>query len=118
MTKRQLNKLALESYSQNALDPKKVEKIVKTLKRKELKLYIRILKNLESQRSIIISLPKPPKEKNKKILAAIYPDKKIVYDVDPSLILGMKVTDKDMVYQMNLKNTLNNLVSYLGGQND
>ena len=118
MIKKQLNKLIVESYSGNNLDIKKVEKIAKDLKRKNLKLYIRAIKNLENQRSVIVSLPKPLKKTEMKIMEKIYKNKKIVYDIDPNLMLGMKIKDNDMLYEMDLKNTLDDLVEYIGGTND
>lgn len=118
MTKKQLKQLVMQSYINNTLNQKRVEAIADNLKRRELKDYIRTLKKWESKRNVIVSLPYLPKEKEKKILEGLFPQKKIIYNIDSSLILGMEVTDNDLVLEMNLKNTLNNLLSYLEEQND
>ena len=43
----------------------------------------------------------------------IFPDKKIVLKEDKSLIAGIRIIDKDTIYDFNIKNTLENLVKYI-----
>jgi hypothetical protein len=43
----------------------------------------------------------------------IFPDKKLFVEKDPDLILGVKVTDNDNVYEFNLRNTLEKMVEYI-----
>lgn len=118
MTKKQLNQLVLYSYDNKVLNPKKVEAIAKTLKRRELKQYIKALKNWENKISVGVFLPYLPKQKEEKMLKKLFPDKKLVYNLDPSLILGLKIIDNDNVYETSLKDNFNRLLSHLGGEND
>jgi len=46
----------------------------------------------------------------------IYPNKKIFIQVDDSLISGIRITEYDNIYELSLKDILEN--SMLGGQND
>ncbi|MFH1833102.1 MAG: hypothetical protein ABH816_02945 [Candidatus Levyibacteriota bacterium] len=118
MTKKHIKKLILESYTKNNLDQKKVERIAERLTRKELKHYIKALKNLELQRSVIVSSPRPLKGENIKNLKNMFGSKKIIYNLDPNLILGMRIQDNDILYEMDLKNTLDDLAKYIGETND
>jgi hypothetical protein len=114
MTKKIINKLALASYTNNKLDSKKVNKIVKHLKRKELKAYIKFIKNYEKSRSVVLLTPASSKNTNYiKELKKIFPDKKILLERDDSLIAGIRIIDNDTIYDFNIKNTLQNLVSYI-----
>jgi F0F1-type ATP synthase delta subunit len=43
----------------------------------------------------------------------IFPDKRLEFSEDKSLIAGLKLIDNDIIYDFNLKNTFENLVSYI-----
>lgn len=118
MTKKLLKQLVVASYKNNNLNPKTIEKIAKVLSRKELKQYIKALKTEENKRNVIVSLPYLPKNKDKKSFEGVFQNKKILYDIDKSLILGVKITKNDLVYEMSLKNSLENLITHVGGIND
>lgn len=106
MNKKTLKQLVLSSYTKGKLDPKLVSSIADKLNRNMVKLYIKGLKNQEKQTSVFIDMPFPPKESDRKTFKKLFPRKKIIYTVDPSLLLGIKITDNDMVHQANVKNTL------------
>lgn len=114
MKNKQIKKLAYLSYTKNTLDIKKVNKIANTLTRSELKEYIKAIKLLEKGGKIILLMPKiTGKESLLKEIKRIYPAKKILIKEDKSLIAGIRVIDNDTIFDFNLKNTLQNLVSYV-----
>lgn len=113
MTKKKIKELAQISYSKNNLDEKKAYRITNLLNRKELKQYLKELKKIESKKSVEIILSKTPTKKSKKMFENLFPDKKIIYNIDKSLMLGVRITNNDLIYEMSLKNTFQNLVSHL-----
>lgn len=121
MTKKYIKKIALASYTKNDLDAKKVKKIAGFLTRNGLKQYIKELKLLENQKTITILTPSVNKKVQNDLkmkFAKIYTDKKVIIDNDPSLILGVKVIDNDLIYDLSIKNTLDSLNIYINEQYD
>lgn len=105
MKKRDIKKLA--EHSSKQLDEKEVEKIVSLLSRKDLKEYARQLKLLEKENQVIIALPNlKAYNKNNNFFEDLFKDKQIIYQEEPSLLLGVRVTDNDMVYDINLRSKL------------
>ncbi|MCL4387484.1 hypothetical protein M1307_03795 [Patescibacteria group bacterium] len=115
MTKKQIKDLALQSYTANNLDSKKVNKVVRVLKKKELRQYIKSLKNLEKERMIKVILPdlKMNQDELTRQFKKVFPNKRIVYEIDPTLIVGLKIIDNDLVYNLNLRDTLKQINSYI-----
>ncbi len=114
MIKKQIKKLAAASYTKNQLDEKKVKKIVKFLSRQELREYIKILKELEKGKQITVVVPHLYKEKDiEKQLSGVFAGKKIVFKQDQSLLAGLRVENNDLVYELSLKDTLENLKSHI-----
>lgn len=117
MNRNTLKRLVVESYTDGELDPQKVNKIADLLSRNELKLYIKALKNWEKENSIIVDLP----DENMVFLEQIqtlFPDKKIVMQVDPSLLLGMRLQHNDDIFEVSLKNTLDKITKHIEEQYD
>ena len=114
MTIKQIKKLALASYTRNALDSKKVNRISKILTRSQLKTYLKMLKMIEKNKTLFVFLPNLSYINllTKKI-KQLFPDKKISFKKDESLIAGVKIVDNDNVYDFNLRNRLENLVLYI-----
>src|SRR5438445_1957155 len=107
MTKRDIKKLAQASYIDEELDEKTVFTISEKLNRKNIKEYINALKRIEKQKEVIIALPDIKSyNKNDKFFATLFEKKNITYQEDQSLILGVKITDNDMIYDMTLKSIL------------
>lgn len=114
MTKKQIKKLAIASYTKGKLDYTKVKKIIKFLKRSELKLYIKAIKNYENNKTVTVFIPSIVERKNILTdLKKIFPEKKIVFKKDQSLIAGIRIIDNDIVYDTNIKNTLENLIYFV-----
>src|SRR3972149_10838978 len=113
MKKKQIKKLAITSYTKGELDYKKVKKNIKFLNRSELKLYIKAIKNYENIKTITVFVPSIAGKKNiLKDLKKIFPKKRIIFKKDESLIAGIRIIDNDIVYDTNIKNTLENLVYF------
>ena len=117
MNRQTLKQLVMESYPDGQLDPEQVNKIADFLSKKELKLYIKALKNWERENSIILDVPEEHAYYQEQV-QTLFPDKKIVINVDPSLILGMKLQHNDDIYEMSLKNTLDKITEHIEEQYD
>lgn len=113
MNIRKIKDLVLASYTKSVLDEKKVNAIVNMLNRPDLKQYINELKSYESKKNITIAAPFIQNEENKKLYEELFPNKKIIYKQDSSLIAGVKITNNDIIYEFNLKNTFDNIISYI-----
>jgi len=110
MNIKKLKILVAESYKNDVLDSNKIYGIADLLTRSELKQYIGALKDHENKKNVIVLTSFCLKDKR---FEKLFPNKKIVYKKDPSLMLGVKVVDNDNVYQFNLKNALDNIISYI-----
>lgn len=106
-----MNQLVFESYSNQFLNQAKVNKIVKFLSKSDLKQYINALKLEEKKKSLIVSAP--VKNQNLARFTELFPNKKIIFKIDPSLMLGIKIVDNDLVYEFTLKSSLDKIVSYM-----
>ena len=94
------------------LNPKNVNSIAGLLKRKDLKQYIRAIKIQEKKLRVFIDMPINNvgiKDKFNRI----FPDKKISYRNDPTLMLGARITADDMLLEINLKNTLDKMLLFI-----
>jgi hypothetical protein len=112
MKKNLIKKLAEESYTKNTLDSGKILQVSKKLKREELKFYIKSLKNIESKRTVTVTLPSEEGASEIKAhLSKIYPNKRLVFGIDPTLLTGIRVVDFDNEYELSLKNFLEGSLS-------
>ncbi len=111
---REIKKLAEQSFTNGNLDVKKIKKIIDLLGKKQLKVYIKFLKKLENERLVWVFTPMDKVEdKITDKIKSIFPNKKIEYVSDSNLIVGLRIIDNDMVYEFNLKDSLDNLITYL-----
>ncbi len=111
MKKNMIKKLAEYSYTKNELDRDKIAKITKSLKREDLKVYIKDLKTLEAKNTVTITLPSDDSVREiRDHFTKIYPDRKLIFAIDPSLLSGIKVVDYDNEYELSLKGFLRNSV--------
>jgi hypothetical protein len=107
MNKTDLKKLAQVSYTKNNLDEKKVDLIAKNLKRSDLKIYIKNLKNIEMKKSVIITIPDESLVAElKNHFTTLYPGRKIVINTDETLLSGIRVVDYDNVYELSIQSYL------------
>lgn len=111
MKKNIIKKLADSSFTKEKINEDTVMKIAKVLKREDLKFYIKNLKMIDSKKTVHITIPNEEgMNEMKKYFLKLYPNKKIVFNFDPSLITGIKVVDYDTVYELSLKNLLEGAV--------
>ncbi len=116
MIKNKIKKLAQLSYTKGELDGKKVKKIANFLSRQDLKEYIKILRELENAKKVTVIVPRLYKDKEfEKQLSGVFDGKKIIFKEEPSLITGLRVENNDLIYELSLKNTLENLNSHING---
>lgn len=114
MTRKQIKNLANLSYNKNNLSKNIVNKIVKLLSRLELKQYIKAIKNIENNKTITIITSDIKNITNiEKDVEKLFLNKKIIVKEDKSIISGIRIINKDTIYDFNLKNNLENLVSYI-----
>lgn len=103
------------------MDAKKVNSIARSLKRADLKEYLRALKTIEAQRKVLVFIPnlsEISKSDLQKTFGKIFPNKKVLYEEDPSLLLGVKVINNDQIFEFSLKNNLEDLNSFVENQYD
>ncbi|MBI3985101.1 MAG: F0F1 ATP synthase subunit delta [Candidatus Levybacteria bacterium] len=113
MDKKLLRKLVLASYTKGNLDEDKVAKIVKYLKKSELREYIKALKLFEMQNTVLVSVTTDKTKDLKKHFEKIFFPKKVYVEYDKSLLAGIKIADFDNIYELNLKNKLENLIKHI-----
>lgn len=111
MIKKKIDKLVAESYKGNILDQKKVNKIVSLISKSDLKKYINGLKLAEKKNNLIVS--SPANNQDLKRFQKLFPNKRIVFKKDPSLMLGVQIVDNDIVYEFTLKNSLDRILNYI-----
>lgn len=114
MTKKQIKKLINASYIKNSLNSARVNRIARQLTRAELKLFIKLLKNYEKSKTITLFVSNIS-EANEiiKQIKKIYSDKNVVIKEDKSLIAGVRLVDNDTIYDANIKNSLDEIVSFI-----
>lgn len=88
-------------------------RIADILTRSELKAYIRALKEQERETSVFFTSPPGVDFKDIEQFQDIFGGKKLFLEHDSSLILGVKVTDNDNVYDFTLRNTLEKMLEYI-----
>lgn len=119
MKKKVLKKIIASSYNaKNELDENAVESIATHLSRKEIKEYIRALKQLEKKKRLVVDTSFEPTKTQEEIFKNRYPDKEVVFHFNPELLFGIKITDNDIVYDMNLQRTLDAIEEFIETQYD
>lgn len=118
MKKKQLDSLVLQSYTRDLLDAKKVSALASLLTRFQLKQYIRGLKSFENQKMVNVVLSHLPTKKQQEMISRLFPGKRINYEIDKSLLVGIKIINNDQVFDLNLKDTLDNLLSFVSSSYD
>lgn len=117
MKKNIIKKLADASYTKDKLDEGKVKKVAKSLKRGDLKVYLKDLKDIEARSTVFITVPaEEGLTEMKRYFTKLYPDKKLMFSIDESLLTGIRVVDYDNIYELSLKSFLESSVK--GALND
>ena len=79
----------------------------------DLKEYIKFIKKIESKKTIILTVPDDKISNISEIAGKIkkaYPDKNLYIKTDPGLIAGMKIQNDDLVYEVSMKEILEEAV--------
>ncbi len=118
MDKKIIKKLVDASYSENRLDKERVERIAPYLSQKELKIYIKLLKNRELEKTVQIDSALPITDREKDAFMKRFSEKNVHFDTDQSLLLGFRIRENDTIYDMNLSDTLHDIEEYLNEQYD
>lgn len=99
--------LAKNTFLKGKLDNKKAVKIASLLRREDLKLYIKSLKDVSARETVFISaasgenIPRLVRQ-----FEQLFPNKKISIDLDPTLLAGIRIVDYDNVYELSIKDIL------------
>lgn len=110
--------LAKLSFTDNSLNQQKADIIVAKLKRKDARAYIRALRLHESYMSVNVLLPYPADQTLGKKLQIHFPDKKIVYTIDKSVLAGMRIIENDILYDYSLEAKVDRLIKNMYETND
>lgn len=113
MTRKQIQQLVEKSYTNTSMNKEDVEHISSYLKRSELKEYVKELKSYEKKKTIVITSPLLPSKEDQTKIQDLFPKKKIVYDIDPSLLMGYKVTDNDVIYEYSLSHIFDSMLDHV-----
>lgn len=116
INKKQIKILVKASFNRGNLDSKKVLRFADKMKRSELREYIKYLKAKIAAKIIYIFVPNLEEIdslETKKQFSKLFPDKKIIFEEDPDLLLGARIVDNDKVYDFNLKNSFENMTNYI-----
>jgi F0F1-type ATP synthase delta subunit len=108
MNKAKIDYLVSQSYKRNDLDIAKTDAVRQMLNKSDFKEYINALKKKENKNNIIILSPVDITDK--KMFEEKFPNRKIIYRIDPSLIAGVKIIDNDIIYEMSLKSSLEGII--------
>jgi hypothetical protein len=107
-----IQKLVVVSYTDGDLNAEIVEKIAPRLTRTQLKSYIHCLKDAEKRSTVIVESSSDIRTRDVEELHKLF-GKKIKARTNPDLLLGLRITDNDDVYNMNLKNSLERITDYV-----
>lgn len=113
MDKHILRRIVLESYSKEELDKGRVLKIANNLNRRQLKEYIKALKNEENKRYVDVTLPYKPSDKEEETIKNLFPKKKINFFQKPSMIAGIEVRNEDEIFSLSLEDELDNILEHI-----
>lgn len=105
-----ISNLVAASYTNSNLDLEKVQKIAGYLNRKMLKAYIKGIKQYEKRTTVFVDLPYDVEKTTDQEIKALYPNKKILYNTDQTLLAGVRITDNDIVYELSIKDSLNKIL--------
>jgi len=108
VNKKTVKILARKSLKGDLVDEIKVKKLYPLLKREELKAYLRELKELVDKNTVYITLPSDEELSNdaRKIFSKNFPGKNVKVSLDPSLIGGVRIKNYDMIYELSIRDQL------------
>ena len=111
--KKQLEELVNASYKDGNLDEGTVKKIAEKLTRSMLKLYISMLKQEEKKKMVFVTTPTPLTAPDREKIKSLFPKKKIIEEIDPAMIGGIKVVENDEAFEMDLNRTFRDIIRFV-----
>ncbi|SRR5258708_34763367 len=108
-----LEELVKVSYIEDQLDEKTVKDISDRLNRHMLKQYINLIRHEEKKKLVFVTIPKPLTPKDREKVKSLFPKKKIVEQIDPAMISGIKIVENDEAYEMNLNQTFHDIIRFV-----
>lgn len=120
MSIKKIKKIATQSYFGNELNKKTVDEVSTKLSRKELKTYIKYLKEINNKSVLRVYSPsrKIITDDIRRSLKRFFPDRDIFIIEDESLIAGLRIVDNDTIYELNLKDSFENIMKYIENSYD
>lgn len=118
MNKNLLKQIIAASYKNGELDTKTVAKISEKLDRSQLKQYIRALKNAEKLNTVYIESPVTDGKKLVANFQNIFPNKKITFIKNSSLIAGVRINYNDDIFEVSVKNNLEKILNSISEDYD
>ena len=113
MNKKFIDKLVAVSVKNNELQKDKIDYIANKLSRQNLKLFITALRKWIKEHTVYIEYAIEPSNDLKKEFEDVYRGKRVVFLHNSNLMVGIRVTENDTIYEMNLHNTLEDLTQYI-----
>ncbi len=113
MKKNQIKQLASMCYEKGLLDEKSVTMALPYLSRKDLRLFIKQLIRFDQKNTVTVTSATLLSDKILSKIAGMYPNKKVQTVIDPSLLMGVRIVDNDIVYSANLSDILDKMVSHV-----
>jgi len=111
--KKQLEELIKASYKNGHLDEKEVKEIADNLNRNMLKAYINLLKLEERKKMIFVTTPKPLTIKDREKIRNLFPKKKLIEQIDPTMIGGIKIVENDEAYEFDLNRIFHDIIRFV-----
>jgi F0F1-type ATP synthase delta subunit len=113
VTNKHLKALIQKSYNGEQLEENVVRAIADQLNRKMLKSYIRLLKKEEKKRVVLVTTPRPLTEEERAKVAELFPKKRVIENIEPKMISGIKLIENDQEYEMNLNQTFHDIIRFV-----
>lgn len=109
MTKK-IKTLVQASYTNDHLDENSVQTVADHVDRRMLKQYIKLLKQEENKKVIFVTIAKPLTVEDREKLKALFPNKKVIENIDQAMISGIKIVQNDEEYEINLNRTFHDIM--------
>lgn len=110
MNKKLLKQLLLISYKDGKLDSETIAKIADKMDRNQLKQYIHALKKAEKLQNVYIETPFSEGKAITEDFKSIFPGKNILHVQNSSLLVGTKINYNDDMFEISLKNNLDEIL--------
>ncbi len=115
MTTKKIRKIAQNSFINGKLDKKVIAKVTRTFTRREFKTYVRALRIITKKRVVKVYVPNKRlvTREIKNSLLNFFQEKELDFIEEPEILAGIRIVDNDMIYELNLRDSLENMINYL-----